>query len=209
MGGGVITSYSSTLLKSYGFTPPIAALLNTPAGLINITVTLAGGAAARYFGGRWIWLCLILALSVLGAALLAWMPKGNRSGALAGVYLVNCIVGAAPLSWQWIMSNTAGHTKRAFVAAMMNLSFGIGNIVGPLTFQAKEAPGYHTAKLALMCCWAVTLPITIGLRVYYGVVNTKRDKAVGTLVGSEEDVSAAKGFAGLTDKQNKDFRYTY
>jgi len=205
----VITSYLSTLLRSYGFTPPIAALLNTPAGLINISTTLAGGFAARYFGRRWLWLCVFLSISVLGAALLAFMPRTNRSGSLAGVYLVNVIVAAAPLSWQWIMTNTAGHTKRAFVAAMMNLSFGIGNIVGPLTFRAKEAPQYHTAKLALMCCWAVTLPLTVSLRAYYGFSNAKRDRAVGARVAGDIDVSAAKGFAGLTDKQNSDFRYIY
>lgn len=92
---------------------------------------------------------------------------------------------------------------------MMNLSFGFGNIIGPLTFQAKDGPQYHAAKLALMCCWAVTLPITIGLRVYYGLSNAKRDKAVGTGTNCEQDVSTAKGFSGLTDKQNKDFRYNY
>lgn len=43
VGGGVITTYSAMLIKSFGFTTKEAALLNMPSGVINILSALFCG----------------------------------------------------------------------------------------------------------------------------------------------------------------------
>ena len=64
--------------------------------------------------------------SVIGSALLSFVPKSNKAGALAGVYLINSITAVLPVFWQWTASNTGGATKRAFAAALISGSFSIG-----------------------------------------------------------------------------------
>lgn len=91
---------------------------------------------------------------------------------------------------------------------MMNAAFAIGNIIGPQTFRASDAPRYYPAKLTLVICWSVSIALVILLAGYYYMVNKGRDTRIG-LAMAEDDVSESKAFAGLTDKKNKDFRYTY
>ncbi|QIW99508.1 hypothetical protein AMS68_005026 [Peltaster fructicola] len=208
VGGGTITTYSATLLRSFGFTPQQAALLNMPSGVINITSTLFCGLMSRYLGLRWFWTATVSVVGIAGAALMSWLSTTNRSGLLAGIYLANFIVGAAPTDYQWVLTNTAGHTKRAYVAAMMNAAFATGNIIGPQTYRAVDAPQYEPAKVTLVACWSASVGLTIVLAIYYLIINRRRDRDVGCTV-PEQDVSEAKAFAGLTDRKNKDFRYVY
>ena len=74
-------------------------------------------------------------------------------------------------------SNVAGHTKRAVATSMLNAAFAIGNIIGPFTFAAQDAPNYYPAKTAEMCFQAVIIGLSIILFVYYRIVNRKRDRA--------------------------------
>ncbi|KAJ4344942.1 hypothetical protein N0V95_006097, partial [Ascochyta clinopodiicola] len=61
--------------------------------------------------------------------------------------------------WLWIIcciipailgGALIGATKRAFAAAVVSGSFSIGNLIGPQTFRARDAPAYRPAKLAVM-----------------------------------------------------------
>lgn len=206
VGGGVITTYSAMLIRSFGFTAKEAALLNMPAGVINIISALTCGLGSRFFGQRWAWTVSITLIAVVGACLMAFLGQTERAELLAGIYMVNTITGVQPVDFQWIMCNTAGHTKRAFVSAFMNAAFAIGNIIGPQTFKAGDAPLYRPAKVALVCCWVVSAALAVTLAAFYLIVNRSRDKKAGV----EDDVLASsKGFDGLTDKQNGNFRYQY
>jgi hypothetical protein len=59
------------------------------------------------------------------------------------------------------MCNTAGHTKRTYATAGVGAAFAIGNIIGPLTFRAQDAPGYKPAKETLISTWAVSIAVAI------------------------------------------------
>ena len=119
------------------------------------------------------------------------------------------IVGATPIDYQWITSNTAGHTKRAFVTAAMNAAMATGNIIGPQTFRAKDAPEYEPAKISLVGCWSASGLLAIILFMYYLLVNKWRDGRTMEPSTDPDDMSETKAFAGLTDKQNPEFRYNY
>src|SRR5690349_9713819 len=97
---------------------------------------------------------------------MSFLPATNKAGCLVGIYLVNAVV--APLTiiynvsdhhphhdlitdnLEWTAANFGGATKRAFAAAIVSGSFSLGNIIGPQTFQAKDAPDFRPAKLAVM-----------------------------------------------------------
>ncbi|KAF2173609.1 hypothetical protein M409DRAFT_61947 [Zasmidium cellare ATCC 36951] len=210
VGGGVITTYSALLIRNFGFSSREAALLNMPAGVINILSSLICGLASRYLSHRWLFTTLLTLPSILGASLLAFLPStSSRAALLAGIYLVNFITGVQPVDFQWLMCNTAGHTKRAFASAALNAAFAVGNIVGPQTFRESERPVFRTAKVALVCCWCVSVGVAWVLVGYYVVVNRRRDGKGGSDGDGEVEVEERKAFAGLTDKQNLSFRYQY
>ncbi|KAJ5875862.1 uncharacterized protein N7529_001446 [Penicillium soppii] len=203
---GVVTTYSSTLIAGFDFSGPISALLNTPSGIVSIFFTLLVGFGIRKTSNRWAWNVLCTIPGIIGGALLSFMPKSNKAGVLIGIYLVNAIVATLPILYQWTMANCAGHTKRAFASALVAGSFSVGNIIGPQTFQARDAPEYHPAKIAVLATQAAAAFVSVVLFCYYKWQNRRRDQTEGPI---DETMIDETKWAGLTDKQNPSFRYVY
>ncbi|PWY84766.1 putative MFS transporter [Aspergillus heteromorphus CBS 117.55] len=203
---GVVTTYSATLVAGFGYSGPISALLNTPAGLVSICFTLLVGIGIRRTSHRWVWNVLCTIPGIIGGALMSFLPQRDKTGVLIGIYLVNAIVATLPILYQWTMANCAGHTKRAFSSALIAGSFSVGNIIGPQTFQARDAPEYRPAKIAVLATQAAAAVMSVVLFAYYRWENRRREARFGRV--EEAMVDQAK-WAGLTDKQNTQFRYVY
>ncbi|KAH8669005.1 major facilitator superfamily domain-containing protein [Xylariales sp. PMI_506] len=204
IGSGVVTAYSALILTSFGYTPKQAALLNMPSGVVNILATLLYTTTVRFFGRRWLVVSAAGAIGAMAAALLSFLPNSNKPGLLVAIYLINALPGGSIVAFQWLTCNTAGHTKRTYATAGVNAAFAIGNIIGPLTFQAKDAPQYKPAKLALVIAWAASILISFFCYLYYTLMNKSR----GVKSESDaEEVSDTEAYGGLTDKQNPNFRY--
>ena len=88
---------------------------------------------------------------------------------------------------------------------MLSGSFSIGNIIGPQTFQARDAPEYRPAKLAVMGTQAGCAVTTFCLFAYYYWQNKKR----GAVDETEDKYLSPEVWAGMTDRENKKFRYSY
>lgn len=73
------------------------------------------------------------------------------------------------------MTDTAGNAKRASVAAMMSAASAIGNIIGPQTFQTRNAPRCEPAKIPLEAWWSASLLLILVLAAYYHWINRRRD----------------------------------
>ncbi|KAJ6147951.1 hypothetical protein N7497_009933 [Penicillium chrysogenum] len=203
---GVVTTYSSTLIAGFGFSGPISALLNTPSGIVSIFFTLLVGFGIRKTSNRWAWNVLCTIPGIIGGGLLSFLPKNNKAGVLIGIYLVNAIVATLPILYQWTMANCAGHTKRAFASALVAGSFSVGNIIGPQTFQSRDAPEYRPAKIAVLATQASAAVLSVVLFLYYKWQNRRRDQTEGHVDESKIDETR---WAGLTDRQNPSFRYVY
>jgi hypothetical protein len=207
-GAATISTFSSMLIRGFGFDAKTATLLNMPSGLVNMIATLFSGMGATLFGQRWAWATFASVVSILGASLLAFLPHSNQAGLVASIYLVNAISGATPLIMQWLVGNTAGHTKRAFTSASLSAAFALGSFIGPQTFRAADAPGYQPAKVASVVLWSVATVLIILLMICCRTVNAIRDrKAEGN--DAERTPQAENDFVRLTDKQNPNFRYQY
>lgn len=70
-------------------------------------------------------------------ALLSWrLPSSMTAARIVGFYLINFF------SVAWVQciamgtSNVAGYTKKATMAAGTFMGYSLGNIIGPLTFDA-------------------------------------------------------------------------
>ena len=200
---GVVIFYSSTLIQNFGYAPPIAALLNMPSGIVSIASSLAVGIGVRRFSYRWVWMIGTCVMGVLAGGLLSFSPPSNRAALLAGIYLVNAIIPSLILQYQWTAANVAGQTKRAASLPLIAAMFGVGNVIGPQTFQARDAPQYIPAKVAVLATQASGALVALTLFVYYKWENGRRDRKYGPAERME------KSWENLTDKENKAFRYVY
>lgn len=88
---GVITTYSSILIKSFGYTSKQAALLNMPSGIVSIVALMASTYVITKGYQRWFAIICALLVTLLGACLMCFPAKTNHAALLAGVYLVNAV----------------------------------------------------------------------------------------------------------------------
>lgn len=202
-----MATYSATLIHGFGFDQKHAALLNMPSGAVSIIATIAVSSGVRRGGYRAIWFISVNLIGVVGAALVSFLPKSNRAGLLVGVYLINAVTPILPIGLQWVAANVAGHTKRSFSLAAMAGAYGVGSIIGPQTFQARDAPDYHPAKIAVIGVLSSAIFCQACLFVYYVLTNRSRDRRYGR-PELTTDVDASQ-WQNLTDKQNNSFRYVY
>lgn len=88
---GVITTFSSILIKDFGYTSKQSALLNMPSGVVSIAATtLSTWAIARGFS-RWLAIDVLLIPTLLGSCLMSFLPRSNQAGCLVGIYMVNTV----------------------------------------------------------------------------------------------------------------------
>ncbi|TKA72539.1 hypothetical protein B0A49_04233 [Cryomyces minteri] len=207
---GVVTTYSATLIRNFGFSPPNAALLNMPSGIVSILSTLIVGYGVRLTSHRWAWLVACCVPGILGGGLMSFASNHNRAAQLAGVYLVNAITATLIIIYQWTAANVAGQTKRVVAVALVSGSFSVGNIIGPQTFQAKDAPQYIPAKITVLATQAAGALVAGVLFLYYVWAN-KRKNAVKPGIKSvgSDGLSEQHLWENQTDKENKTFRYVY
>ena len=93
---------------------------------------------------------------------------------------------------------------------MTLVSFAVGNILGTQTFQAKQAPGYISGKIAIIATLAALCFVILILRWYNDHLNKKNDKILAEMSDDEQAETREKmAFADQTDRNNPFFRYTH
>ncbi|KAF4629117.1 hypothetical protein G7Y89_g9030 [Cudoniella acicularis] len=88
--------------------------------------------------------------------------------------------------------------------------FDYGNIIGPQTFIASEAPRYHSAYIAMLVGYSVKLLMVVVLYIYMYSSNKSRDKAQaerGEISEEEEREAIERGMLDMTEVDNMGFRY--
>jgi MFS family permease len=213
MSAGLTGTYSTTLIHGMGYDNRHSALLNMPTGVVSVMCNLTVGLGIRRTSNRWAWAVGLTFPGILGASLLAFTPQKSTGPQLLGLYMVVAIYSITTVVQQWAMSNVSGHTKRSVMAATMSACYGIGAIIAPQTFQEKDkASGYLPAKLTVLVTQATCTILFICLRFYYVWENRRRDR-LHKEVALEDDtgvkLTTAESWSGLTDRQNKRFRYIY
>ncbi|EME46888.1 hypothetical protein DOTSEDRAFT_169727 [Dothistroma septosporum NZE10] len=201
---GAVSSFQATIIKGFGYDSKQTALLSIPSGCVSIIAILCSTYLAGRYNQRGIQITALLIPGILGGALMAFLPEDNKTGRLIGNYLTNVIGSSLPLLYSWVAANYAGHTKKVTMNAILLMSFCLGNIIGPLTFRAEDAPQYVPAKITIIVTCAAAIGLTVLLQMYYVGVNKKRDaEGRDGDVGQIEEVE----FADVTDRRNGAFRY--
>ncbi|SCU78354.1 LANO_0A02806g1_1 [Lachancea nothofagi CBS 11611] len=199
---GGIGSFGSIMLKDMGFSTTKALLMGMPFGAVEFGGIVLVGYIAQRYQRRMYAAMFSYCLNIFSGCLLAFPASTHAQ--LAGYYLQ----GMAVIGWicfiSCVSSNTAGHTKKVVTSAICMIGYCVGNLIGPQTFIATEAPHYRSAKIAIVVCFVICLALTIAL--YYVNVranklrDAKNEKLDPSFINSE--------FADLTDFQNPEFRYS-
>lgn len=209
---GIVTTFSSILIAGFGYTPKQAALLNMPSGVVSIFATIVGTYAVMYNSPRWLSVVLLMCVTVIGSALISFASH-EQTSALAGIYLINFCVAPLALVYALVGSNTQGYTKKVSANATVAIGFAIGNIIGPQTFRANEAPGYLSAKIVVLAANVATAFAVTLLRLLYGYRNRKtanaRQRRSEGIANGQLDIQDLYDEGEMTDRSNPVFRYVY
>lgn len=106
-----------------------------------------------------------------------------------------------------ISANTAGHTKKAVTAGLTWAAYCSSNGIAPLAILTEQtSQHYPTAFIVFITMTSFAALLIIVLRFYLSWLNSMRDAKYGLV---DEAVAAVTAFQDLTDKENKQFRYTF
>ncbi|OJI96742.1 hypothetical protein ASPVEDRAFT_58601 [Aspergillus versicolor CBS 583.65] len=176
---GVITTFSAILIKDFGYSSKQSALLNMPSGVVSIAATMLSTWAIARGYSRWVAIDILLVPTLLGSCLMSFLPGTNQAGCLAGIYLVNTTVAPLALIFAWTGANFKGYTMKVAGSSLVSAAFSIANIIGPLTFQAKDAPEYIPAKITILAVNAGAIVVATSLRIVYGIRNARAARTGG------------------------------
>lgn len=147
-----LTSFTSIIVKSFGFGTLGTQYLQIPGGAVQFLSLLGGGIIATKFADKFHArsTCMIVAnlICILGSGLLVGLPDSNQWGRLVALWLCYFQGLGFSMSLTVVSSNIAGSTKKQVTGALLFTGYCVGNIIGPQTFKDSEAPGYHSAYVA-------------------------------------------------------------
>lgn len=206
-----LTSFTSLIIKSFGFGTLGTQYLQIPGGAVQFLSLLGGGIICSKFPNiRCAAMIVANTICILGSGLLVGLPDSNKWGRLVAIWLCYFQGLGFSMSLTMVSSNIAGYTKKQLTGAILFTGYCVGNIIGPQTFKSSEAPGYQSAYIAMLVGYCVKLGMVVILYFYMASVNKKRDhEATTNGISSDDDEKAAieNGLLDMTELDNKGFRY--
>ncbi|CAO2658031.1 Nn.00g072910.m01.CDS01 [Neocucurbitaria sp. VM-36] len=203
---GGLTTFNGIIISNLGFTSVNASLLSMPTGVMS---TLSAFIFS-YIGAKWNnRRCLVTVAAcivpIIGTAVVYAVDRGNVAGQMVGIYLLYTYFGPYVVGIGLAQANTAGNTKKTVVFAILYIGYAVGNLIGPQTFRAEQAPAYTGGVVAMIVCYCVC----IGLICLYWALCVWKNKSVGP--EGERRMSTADYMDDLkdqTDFEQEGFRYT-
>jgi len=151
------------------------------------------------------WRSVIVAVSILlplvGAIICYTLPRTNLAGQLVGLYILYTYWAPYVTLVSIYQANIAGHTKKVFLFAWFYVAWAAGNIIGPQTFLAYQAPAYTGGTVAMIVCYCVAIFCILG---YGAVCHASNKRRAGEISENRGDMD----WLDLTDKENISFKYT-
>ncbi|PMD62759.1 MFS general substrate transporter, partial [Hyaloscypha bicolor E] len=205
---GGLTAFGPSIIASFGFNTDQSTLLNMGSGACTVVGTIMALYLAK-FTGRTIAGCYTLCLSCIGVIMMFVIPA-EHYGARYGGYILTQQFGVCVLFIiTFLTAGVGGSTKKFAFGCAYQLGYAVGNIIGPQTYVAKDAPNYYPAKYTMLAF----LLFTIFLLTSYGLIhkmwNNKRDKqdVLDAQNGIVHEHIENEEFADLTDFKLRSFRY--
>lgn len=202
---GIISNFSTLVIKGLGFDELKTCLLGIPQGaLVVIWIGLGAFVNGRLPKNSRTYVCMLFMLPTIAGALgFLLAPENAYVGRLICFYLTGSYQASFVISLSLITSNTGGQSKKMIVSGMIWFGACIGNIVGPFFCIESQKPRYPLGIGALLVANCVELALFFVFR--YAFVYENRKKKVQREEAERngtQQVAADTAFADMTDKEN-------
>ncbi|KND86994.1 putative transporter [Tolypocladium ophioglossoides CBS 100239] len=210
---GGLTNFAPLVIKGLGYTSQRSTLLMMPTGIIQtISSYLCNGGVflcAKYLPKKQCrtgWVLFGIIIGLISSVFLYTLPLDDYQGRLAALYMSYFYLGPYIVSLGINTANTAGHTKKVTVNAIIFIAYCVSNIIAPQFFKATQAPTYTLGMAAILTSYILAMIFIILYAAYCWYENRRRD-AIDE--GRDQTVHSDTDFRDLTDKQNIHFRYIW
>ncbi|OAL07255.1 MFS transporter [Phaeosphaeriaceae sp. SRC1lsM3a] len=203
--GGLIT-FNGIIINNLGFDPLESSLLAMPTGVMSTIASISFSLLAAKWTNRRCLVCIIACIiPIAGTAILYGVPRSAVGAQLVGLYLCYFYFAPYAIGISLAQANTAGHTKKNVQFAILYIGYAVGNLIGPQTFRANQAPAYTGGVVAMLVCYCICIGL---MSVYWFVCKLhNRNLPEHTMDLSSED-TAVDSFQDITDFKQVHFRYT-
>ncbi|KAK6220715.1 hypothetical protein LQW54_001906 [Pestalotiopsis sp. IQ-011] len=204
---GGLQTFGTIIINNLGFGSLESSLLTMPFGIVA-----TGGAwvfsylAAKWHNRRTLVASLALLLPIFGTALVYGLPRTNIPGQMIGLYFMYFYWPPYVIGISLPQANVAGHTKKSIAYSLVAIGYAAGNLIGPQTFVAEQAPKYTTGVVTMLACYCASM-VVLGA---YWALSTWENRRRDRRYGKPEAVHAGTvdGFVDMSDRDQQDFRYT-
>ncbi|WVQ86195.1 hypothetical protein IAT38_008363 [Cryptococcus sp. DSM 104549] len=203
---GGVNAFAPTLIAGFGFTVEQTTLLAmAPGGSQLLSIALAVFMGKTRLGRAWS-SAFFLLVGMMGVILMLKLEESNRVGRYIGLLLFYWYAAAPYFILNFLASSVSGMTKKIIFNLSYSLGYCIGNIVGPQTYRAQDAPNYYPAKYTMLGVLPVAALMMICFWAEHYRLNRRNAKLQAE--GNIETIANSE-FLDLTDKQQHLFRYPY
>lgn len=175
---GPVSTFSPTIIHSFGFSSLNSLLLNSIHGFWGKFLIITVAVVARRVPGTRCWMGACIPLFSVVAAVLLWkLPRDQKGALLFGTIWLGSTLAAYTLLVGLQLANNAGNTKRSASSAGLFVGYCIGNFIGPLLFMDKDAPVYGPGFAAVASTSGAASVLFLVYRYVCLYYNRKRDRA--------------------------------
>ncbi|KAF4856965.1 putative transporter [Colletotrichum siamense] len=203
---GSLVTFAAQIVSGLGYPALQATLLGMPTGVVQTgSAFMVSGLVRITKNKRTTFGALFCLVPMACSVLIRRLPSDNKNGLLVSYYFFYFFWAAYPTIISLPLANTAGHTKKLTVNAMVFTSYCVANIIAPQLFLSSEAPHYPTGYNGILGCeiGAIVCMGLYALGCY--LENNRRDRLGPVVVEAEiEDMLDDR-----TDKEKPSFRYVY
>jgi len=210
---GGLTNFAPLVIQGLGYSAQRSTLLMMPTGIIQtISSYLCNGGVfltTKYLPKRQCrtaWVLFGIIVGLISSVFLYTLPLEDYHSRLGALYMSYFYLGPYIVSLGINTANTAGHTKKVTVNALIFIAYCTSNIIAPQFFKTSQAPLYPLGMAAILASYVLAMIIMILYATYCWWENKRRDAVDAT---SGEVRHADTDFKDLTDKQNIHFRYVW
>ncbi|TVY30373.1 Allantoate permease [Lachnellula hyalina] len=210
-----VTSFASINIASFGFDTLGTQYMLIPGGAVQLFGMLLGGwVATRWPGTRCAVMVVANTICIIGSGLLVGLPADNKLNPklIPTVGPPRCSLalllpkpGFQHESHRDIFERSRLHKETAYSCSNIHRMVR-RQYCGPQTFITEEAPGYHTAYLAMLIAYSIKLVMVFVLYIHMYMFNRKRDREQAA-TPFEEKEAIELGMHDATEFDNKGFRY--
>ena len=133
-----------SIIASFGFTTNQSTLLNMGSGACTVVGTILALYLAK-FTGRTIAGCYTLCLSCIGVIMMFVIPEKHYGARYGGYILTQQFAICVLFIITFLTAGVGGSTKKFAFGCAYQLGYAVGNIIGPQTYVAKNAPNYYVS----------------------------------------------------------------